>query len=357
MKSEKNLKQKGIITMTEDEMWKALVSCDKSYDGQFFYGVKSTGIFCRPSCASRTPLRKNVVYFHTAEEALKAGFHPCKRCRPDLLVFTPALDIAREAKEIMDRAYNDSSLLAQKMTRLGITRNHLDKIFKNQYQESLKEYLNRLRIQKAKGLLSEGVPISDTAWAIGMNSLSGFYSFFKKETGLTPADYQHHGHRKDEPPMYHTFYRSPIGTLVIRSTEEAIIGISPLTQEIQASPRENQLTLKCTKELDEYFSGTRKTFDIPLAPKGTPFQQAVWKAVCEIPYGSTHTYGEIAKKVGSPKAYRAVGMSNHKNPILILIPCHRVIGSQGNLTGYAAGLKNKQYLLEMEKRNRGGEQR
>lgn len=185
-----------------------------------------------------------------------------------------------------------------------------------------------------------------------MGSLSGFYSFFKKETGMTPADYQGHRHAKGVSPMYHTFYQSPIGTLAIRSTDEAVTEISLLTEEPKESPRENQLTRDCKKELAEYFQGKRKTFTVPLAPKGTVFQQKVWKAVREIPYGCTQTYGEIAEKAGSPKAYRAVGMANHQNPILILTPCHRVIGSNGSLTGYAAGIDNKRYLLELEKKNK-----
>lgn len=335
--------------MREDEMWQAVVDCNKDYDGKFFYGVKSTGVFCRPSCASRTPLHKNVVYFHTAEEAMNAGFRPCKRCRPDLLVFAPALDIARKAKEIIDSAYNDSSLLVQEMSHIGLTRRHLDKIFQDNYQESLKVHLNRVRLKKAKELLAEGIPISDTVFAIGMGSLSGFYSFFKKETGMTPADYQDHCCEKGASPMYHTIYQSPIGTLSIRATDEAITEVSLLTDESEEALQENQLTQECKKELAEYFQGKRKTFAVPLAPKGTAFQQKVWKAVREIPYGCTQTYGEIAEKAGSPNAYRAVGMANHQNPILIITPCHRVIGSNGSLTGYAAGLDNKKYLLELEK--------
>ncbi len=154
--------------MTEDEMWQALVACDKNYDGKFFYGVKSTGVFCRPSCASRTPLRKNVVYFHTAKKAMDAGFHPCKRCCPDLLVFAPALDIARKAKEIMDSAYNDSSLLAQKMSRIGLTRRHLDEIFKDNYQESLKVHLSKVRLPRESRSLTRPSP---SAWAACPDSI------------------------------------------------------------------------------------------------------------------------------------------------------------------------------------------
>lgn len=342
--------------MTEDEMWKAVVACDKSYDGQFFYGVKSTGIFCRPSCASRTPLRQNVLFFRTPEEAMAAGFRPCKRCRPDLLFFEPALELVQRAKAIIDRAYADSASLAQEMKDLGITRSYLDELFKREYQESPRDYLRKLRLQKAKELLGAGIQISDTALAIGMNSLSGFYSFFKNETGMTPAEYrlQCQNNHRGGSPMYHAFYRSPIGLLSICATDEAVTGVERIQEEPQEEESGNQLTAACQKELQEYFEGKRMTFDLPLAPEGTPFQKKVWQAVREIPYGRTETYGEVARKVGSPKAYRAVGMSNHKNPILILIPCHRVIGSNGSLTGYAAGLENKQYLLELEQKHQEG---
>lgn len=149
--------------------------------------------------------------------------------------------------------------------------------------------------------------------------------------------------------MYYAFYDSPIGLLAIRATEEAVTEVVLLSEEERGMSLENRLTRKCRKELGEYFQGKREAFDLPLAPRGTPFQRKVWAAVREIPYGTTRTYGDIAKKTGNPKAYRAVGMANRENPILILIPCHRVIGSDGSLTGYAAGLGNKKYLLELEK--------
>lgn len=156
------------------------------------------------------------------------------------------------------------------------------------------------------------------------------------------------------------YMTSPIGILKITASDTAVTSVERIisAEEGQAGMEdktiENPFIRQCREELQEYFTGRRQSFDVPLAPSGTSFQQRVWNALCQIPYGQTRTYGEIAKMAGNPKASRAVGMANHRNPILILIPCHRVIGADGSLTGYAAGLEIKKYLLQLEKENGHG---
>ena len=156
------------------------------------------------------------------------------------------------------------------------------------------------------------------------------------------------------------YMTSPIGLLKITASDAAVTAVERIISEEEKSAGmedkmiEHPLIRQCCEELQEYFAGCRQSFDVPLAPSGTPFQQRVWNALCQIPYGQTRTYGEIAKMAGNPKASRAVGMANHRNPILILIPCHRIIGADGSLTGYAAGLETKKYLLQLEKENRHG---
>lgn len=156
------------------------------------------------------------------------------------------------------------------------------------------------------------------------------------------------------------YMTSPIGILKITASDRAVTAVERIISEeekpagMEDKMIEHPVIRQCCEELQEYFAGCRQSFDVPLAPSGTPFQQRVWNALCQIPYGKTRTYGDVAKMAGNPKASRAVGMANHRNPILILIPCHRVIGSDGSLTGYAAGLETKKYLLQLEKENGHG---
>lgn len=155
------------------------------------------------------------------------------------------------------------------------------------------------------------------------------------------------------------YMTSPIGILKITASDTAVTAVERISAEerpagMEDKTVENRFIRQCREELQEYFAGRQRSFDVPLAPSGTPFQQRVWNALCQIPYGQTRTYSEIAQMAGNPKASRAVGMANHRNPILILIPCHRIIGADGSLTGYAAGLETKKYLLQLEKENRHG---
>lgn len=179
------------MPFTDDEMWKAVADCDENYDRQFFYAVKTVGVYCRPSCKSKTPLRKNVRYFETQKDAENAGFRPCKRCRPDLLDYAPALELAKQTKELIDDYYDKREQLAAEMKQLGVSASHLAVIFKQQYGVAPIQYLNQIRIKRVKKMLVEtDMPIIDIAGDIGFNSLSAFYGFFKRQTGTTPKEYR-----------------------------------------------------------------------------------------------------------------------------------------------------------------------
>ena len=172
---------------SDDTMWRAVVDCDPAYDGKFFYGVKTVGVYCRPSCRSKTPLRKNAMYFMTKEEAVHAGFRPCKRCRPELCGQTPVAGLAAQAKKHMDDLYGNRTLLMAELKKLGVTQSHLAAVFRQQYGMTPMRYLGSRREQQAKILLAEtGASIIDIAAAIGFDSLSAFYAFFKKQEGTTP---------------------------------------------------------------------------------------------------------------------------------------------------------------------------
>jgi len=177
--------------MTEEEMWKAIKENDESCDGIFFYGVKTTGIYCRPSCKSKLPKKENVYFFKTSENARENGFNPCKRCRSDLIKYKPMKEVALEVKQKIEEAYYMQCELAQKFKEVGLTARRLTDIFKDEYGMTPKSYVDSLRLEEAKSLLTNSEEkIIDIAYSIGFASLSAFYSFFKKKVGVTPSDYR-----------------------------------------------------------------------------------------------------------------------------------------------------------------------
>ena len=177
--------------MGGDEFWQAVIQCDKAYDGVFWYGVKTVGVYCRPSCKSRTPLRKNVWFFEKTADAAAAGFRPCKRCRPDLPDYDPSQELAQQAKALMDKHYGDRENLAVKRRQMGASPNHLAEVFQKQYGLSPAVYLRRRRLDSAKRLLKKtNRPIVEIGEEIGFASLSAFYAFFKRHTGKAPGAYR-----------------------------------------------------------------------------------------------------------------------------------------------------------------------
>lgn len=185
--------------MTEEEKWKASLSCDADYDGQFFYGVKTTGIFCRPSCKSKSPKRENVVFFDTAEQARKNGFRPCKRCRPDLLKFQPQKEIAEKIKLTYQQFFSDHIRLKEELKKLGLSRNRITWLFQLQYEKTPSEYLNELRISRARELLAGTQDnILQIALQSGFESLSAFYTQFRRGAGVSPKEYRGAAARKEQ---------------------------------------------------------------------------------------------------------------------------------------------------------------
>ena len=187
----KHTERSDTMEFNEEIMWNAVVGCDEAYDGKFFYGVQTVGVYCKPSCKSRTPLRKNVRFFETGREAEEAGFRPCKRCNPNLIDYAPMLELARQTKELIDVYFCERKKLWAKMEQLGVSPSHLSVVFKHQYGVRPANYLNQKRAEYAKRMLAEtNMSIIDVAGDIGFESLSGFYTFFRKYTGTTPKNYR-----------------------------------------------------------------------------------------------------------------------------------------------------------------------
>ncbi|MEQ9825589.1 MAG: methylated-DNA--[protein]-cysteine S-methyltransferase [Puniceicoccaceae bacterium] len=351
---------KGTVSMEdsrlppEAEMYQALLDKDSRYEGIFVAAIKTTGIFCRPSCSARKPLRQHVEYFATAREALAHGYRSCRRCHPmEPLGSTPSWirELLEAIRAEPGGIYRDADLRHRGLDPVRVRR-----WFKTQHGMTFQAYLRCLRINRAFGQIRHKDPVIHTAYDNGFDSLSAFNEAFRNITGFKPSQ---SGSRS---LVTVTRILSPLGPLLCGATDEGIClleftdrrmlqtQILRLRKAIGAEflPGEHPLLDQLSEQLAAYFEGKRKNFDIPLQLAGTPFQEQVWKELLTIPYGQTRSYQEQAAAIGNLAAIRAVARANGDNRISILIPCHRVIGKDGSLTGYGGGLWRKQFLLKLE---------
>lgn len=337
----------------DEEKWEAIISNNREADGKFYYAVKTTGIFCRPSCRSKQPSKENVLIFNTREEAISAGFRPCKRCRPDLDEYDPMADMASEIKRIIESNGFSKELLEDNLRSLGISRQRLSQVFKKHCGKTINEYSNALRLEAAKDKLKNSdEQIIDIAYSLGFESISAFFTFFRKLTDMTPGEYREMDKTSNEGILY-SIYDTSFGPVTIGAISSGIRTLQ-FGERVPAGVKQNRTSLSdiAALELDEYLLGKRKRFDVPIIYEGTPFQKQVWNELLNIPYGETRSYKEIAAAIGNPKGVRAVGMANNKNKLMVIIPCHRVIGANGALVGYAGGIELKEKLLKLERDNK-----
>lgn len=339
-------------------MYDALVNKDSNFEGLFFVGVKTTGIFCRPTCTARKPKKENVEFFPSTREALLHGYRPCKLCHP--LGYKGAapewlLPVMDEIDGQPDVRLKDSDL-----KRRGIDPNRVRRWFKKNHGMTFQTYLRTLRINQAFGKIRYGEKVIEAAFESGYESLSGFTESFKKTTGFSPNKSSKHR------VITITRILTPLGPMLVGATEEGICllefvdrrmietQIERLKKLLKAEliPGSNKYFSQLEQEIKQYFEGTLKEFVVPLVIAGTDFQKSVWSALQTIPYGETRSYKQQSEIIGNPKAIRAVARANGDNRIGIIIPCHRVIGSSGELVGYGGGLWRKQHLLNLERENR-----
>jgi AraC family transcriptional regulator of adaptative response/methylated-DNA-[protein]-cysteine methyltransferase len=340
---------------TETQMYNALLRRDSSFEGIFVVAVKTTGIFCRPTCHARKPKRENVDFFSSTKDALAHGYRPCKVCSP----MVPKGDFPDWIRSLLDQVKNDPTL---RLTDYEIRKQKMDpnrvrRWFKTNHKMTFQAYLRSIRLGQAFGRLTKGGKVIDAAFDSGYESLSGFTDAFKKLTGTNPS-------KSLTKNIIHTYQIStPLGPMIAGAVKEGIClleftdrrgfetQLKVLQKRFEAKivTSSNPLIEILKKQLNEYFDGKRKTFDLPIAAPGTEFQKKVWKALQEIPHGETRSYRDQAIAIGNLKAVRAVAKANGDNRIAIVIPCHRVIGSNGDLVGYAGGLERKKFMLDLEK--------
>jgi AraC family transcriptional regulator of adaptative response/methylated-DNA-[protein]-cysteine methyltransferase len=337
-------------------LYTALQNRDSTFEGIFVVGVKTTGVFCRPTCRARMPRRENVEFFPSAHDALLHGYRPCKICTPLEYKGAPPAWLRPLLDEI-----NASPLIKLKDSHLrerGLDPGRVRYWFKKQHGMTFQGYQRALRIGQAFGRIKHGEKVVETAFESGYQSLSGFTDSFKKTADFPPSRSETH----DLIPT--TRILTPLGPMLAGATDQGICllefvdrrmletQITRLSKLLHARivPGSHKHFDPLNKQLDEYFAGSRKEFDLPLVLPGTEFQRRVWAGLQAIPYGCTRSYREQAEDIGSPNAIRAVARANGDNRIAILIPCHRVIGTKGELVGYGGGLMRKEYLLKLESR-------
>ena len=344
-----------------DSRWRAVVERDRHADGMFVYAVRSTGIYCRPSCASRKPAPSQVAFFDTTLEAEREGFRACKRCHPkDLAAFDPwAVKIQRACVYLSNVDGHPS--LATLARRVGGSPYHLQRNFKRIVGVSPREFVDAVRVNKMKRQLRAGADVTTAVLEAGYGSSSRFYERAGERLGMTPSNYQRGG---TQTQISFTVAASPLGKLLVAATDRGVCAISlgaterelerALSKEYPAATitRDRGRLAKWTKEVLDHLSGRLPQLNLPLDIRATSFQWQVWRALTDIPRGETRSYKEIAAAVGRPRAVRAVARACATNPVALAIPCHRVVSASGDVGGYRWGAARKQQILERERRGR-----
>jgi AraC family transcriptional regulator of adaptative response/methylated-DNA-[protein]-cysteine methyltransferase len=336
--------------------WQATVARDARADGAFFFGVKSTQIYCRPSCPARRPLRKNALFFQTASQAEQEGFRPCQRCKPDEI--PAAVRIVQRAARILEGDLDEQVNVRTLARQVGVSTDSLRRAFRRQAGLTPKELAAALRLRKFKKLLRTGSSVTDALYETGYGSASRVYERSNAHLGMTPATYQKGGKGMK---IRYTTSKSSLGEVLVAATERGVSAVylgeaaPKLVAELcEEYPRAEIVAEKggfseWVEEIVARAEGSAPRRELPLDLQATAFQRRVWQELQRIPRGTTRTYGQIARALGKPRAVRAVARACATNPVSIVVPCHRVVRADGNLAGYRWGLTRKEKLLARER--------
>jgi AraC family transcriptional regulator of adaptative response/methylated-DNA-[protein]-cysteine methyltransferase len=358
------------------KQWQAVETRDRSADGAFVYAVRSTGIYCRPSCPSRKPRRAQVKFFPLPEAAEQEGFRACLRCRPRLarLRDPRTAAVARVCREIEAQidadggmpAHGDASgaplTLRTLSSTAGMSAPQLERAFRSVMGISPRQYADARRMRRLKSRLRKGDDVTTALYDAGFGSSSRLYERAPAQLGMTPATYRQGGAGMK---IHYTIVASPLGRLLVGATDR---GISALYLGKDDGPLESSLRKEYPRaeiqrdrnglegwvgKILEHLRGREPNLDLPTDVQATAFQRRVWQELRRIPYGTTRTYSQVARAIGKPKAIRAVARACATNPVSVVVPCHRVVREDGNLAGYRWGLERKLALLQHESAGRG----
>ncbi len=344
-----------IALKKKKEFYKALIEKNTEYEGVFFVGVKTTGVFCRPTCSARKPKFENCEFFVTAKEALLASFRPCQRCHP-LSHPNQASNLIQILVEAVEK--NPEKRWRERDFReLSVDVSTARRQFKKRFGMTFVEYARARRMGIAMKQIRGGDTVIDAQLSTGYESDSGFRDAFSRIMGAAPTKL------KAAHILQASWLDTPLGPMIAIASEEALyllefVDRRGLEREVERLRQKTKAAIipgitnpihSIEKELSQYFDGKLKEFKTPLFFLGSPFQKKVWEELAKIPFGETRSYSDIARAIEQPSSFRAVARANGSNQLAIIIPCHRVINADGTLSGYAGGVARKKWLIDHER--------
>jgi AraC family transcriptional regulator, regulatory protein of adaptative response / methylated-DNA-[protein]-cysteine methyltransferase len=345
-------------TPNSQEMWDAVLARDATADRAFVYGVRSTGVYCRPSCPSRRPNRESVAFFSSADVAEIAGYRECRRCRPRQGVVVPTgLSEVRAACAFIAAHADETLTLAQVAEHVGASPFHFQRTFTRIVGISPRAYQDALRARTFRGALRNGTDLSAAVYDAGYGSISRVYEHSPTGRGMTPAVHRRGGQGED---VRYTIVASPLGRLLLAGTAKGVCAVmlgdrdDRLEAQLRAEYAQAQVTrdeagfAQWAERVLAHLDGRQPHLDLPIDVRGTAFQWKVWRYLQQIPYGETRSYSDVARAIGAPAAVRAVARACATNKVCLVIPCHRVVGKDGSLSGYRWGVERKSALLKKE---------
>jgi AraC family transcriptional regulator, regulatory protein of adaptative response / methylated-DNA-[protein]-cysteine methyltransferase len=351
----------GLPSLSEDESrYAAVVARDRAMDGQFWYSVRTTGVYCKPSCGARTPLRKNVAFHASIAAAQAAGFRACKRCRPDETSDALYAEVITAACAAIEQAIERDAAaptLDELATRTGYSPYHLHRLFKRAIGVTPRTYAAGLRARRLRERLPESRSVSEAMHDSGYSSTSRLHAVARDRLGM-PADTMRRGGTRET--IRFAIGQTSLGAILVAATERGVCAIqfgddpSALVQWIEDTyPRaaligDDDAFASTVARVVALVESPSTALDLPLDVQGTAFQERVWAALRRIEPGRTASYSDIAQAIGRPTAMRAVAQACGANPTAVAIPCHRVVRASGDLSGYRWGVERKRALLERE---------
>ena len=342
----------------DEESWKAVIARDPNYDGEFVFAVATTGVYCRPSCAARRPRRENVTFFSRPDQAERAGFRECLRCRPRSFSGNPQSDVAKEICRYIEQHLDESITLERLGKAFRLSPFHLQRRFKAAIGITPREYADSCRMRQLKRNLQSGDNVTRAMYDAGYGSSSRLYEKTASQLGMTPDNYRRGA---IAATIRYACADSPLGRMLIAATERGVCSIQFADSDgelIEGLKREFPFAVRKPDEgglqtwiaaLLSKMTGRELDANLPLDIRATAFQRRVWNYLQSIPFGATRSYSQVAKAIGQPTASRAVARACATNPVAVAIPCHRVVRADGNNSGYRWGVERKKVLLDLEK--------
>jgi AraC family transcriptional regulator of adaptative response/methylated-DNA-[protein]-cysteine methyltransferase len=354
----------AMAAVPETKWWNAVLARDANLDGDFFFGVSSTGVYCRPSCPAKRPRRENVTFFRRPEDAEKAGFRACLRCRPKSAIRNPQTDAVKRICRYIEQHLDEPVTLERLGTAFGLSPFHLQRTFKKALGITPRAYADSCRMRLLKRNLQAGQSVTHALYDAGYSSSSRLYERTASQLGMTPDKYRRGA---VAAAIRYTCTDSPLGRMLVAATDKGICAIQfadtddELTEGVKREfpfanrRRDDEGMRPWTKTLLAQIAGHRLSRALPLDIQATAFQRQVWTHLQSLPFGATESYGQVAKAIGRPTAARAVARACATNPVAVAIPCHRVVREDGEMGGYRWGIERKRALLQLEQQ--GAERR